>query len=205
MFAVDSEFFQIKEFFQPREEPFDTDPFCIFVREPFRVVWFDSGFCCFDNRCDMVFEEYLSDLTRIKCLISDEEPGGEPSIICFDLPVKVVELLGVMDVGRGDGKSDWKFCSRVDHHMEFIPVHIFFFDMVPAPCCLWVIQVSRDDRAVLDDGGDAEEFACDELLDDFVEQCFEGGDTDAVDEMTIVSDIGVTFESKLSPPEVIFF
>ncbi len=118
-FAVDSEFFQIKEFFQPGEEPFDTDPFCIFVREPFRGVWFDSGF-------------YLSDRTRIKCLISDEEPGGEPGIICLDLPVKVVELLGVMDVGCGDGKSGWKFCFRVDIHMDFIPVHIFFFDMVPA-------------------------------------------------------------------------
>ena len=41
---VDSEFFQIKEFFQSGEEPFDADPFCIFVFEPSWISRFDSGF-----------------------------------------------------------------------------------------------------------------------------------------------------------------
>jgi hypothetical protein len=94
---------------------------------------------------------------------------------------------------------------RVDHHMEFIPAYILLFDMVPAPFGFWIIWICWEDGPVLDDGGDAEEFFGDELLDDLVEQLVESVESDAFDDMAVVSDVRIVFESKLSSPEVVFF
>jgi hypothetical protein len=105
-----------------------------------------------------------------------------------------VELLGVMDVCCRDSKSSWKFFFRVDDHVDFIPVHILFFDVIPSPACFWVIEVCWEDGTILDDGGDAEEFVGDELLDNLVEQTFEGVDADAFDEAAVASDVRVVFE-----------
>lgn len=61
LFSIDAEFFQVKEFFESGEEPFDTDAFHVFVFEPFWVSGFDACSCCFDDGGDMVFEKHLSD------------------------------------------------------------------------------------------------------------------------------------------------
>ena len=61
LFSVDVEFFQIQEFFEPGEEPFNADAFFIFLFEPWWVSGFDACSCGFDNRSDVVFEEELSD------------------------------------------------------------------------------------------------------------------------------------------------
>jgi len=78
--------------------------------------------------------------------------------------------------------------------MEFISIDVLLFDVIPAPCCLRVIQVRGDDGTVFDDGGDAEEFVGDELLDDLFEQVVEGVDSDAFDEVAVVSNVRVVFE-----------
>ena len=169
MFPVDVEFLQIKVLFEPGEESFDTGASFVFLMEPLRIAWSDSGFGCFDNRCYVVFQQGLPYGSGVKGEISDEEPCVEPRIKGFYLSVESVELLRVMDVCCRDGKSGWEFGFWVDHYMEFIPVHILFFDVIPAPFCFGVIQIGWDDGAVLDDGGNAEEFFGDELLDDLVE------------------------------------
>lgn len=104
----------------------------------------------------MVFEEKLSDRACVECFISDEETDGKPGIICLDFLVQSIELLGIMDVCRGDGKCNGKFLSLVDHRMEFIAVDILLFDVVPASCCLRAIQVCWDDTAVFNNTGDTE-------------------------------------------------
>ena len=89
--------------------------------------------------------------------------------------------------------------------MEFISIDVLLLDVIPTPCCLRVIQVRRDDGTVFDDGGDAEEFVGDELLDDLFEQMVEGVKSDAFDEVAVVSYVWVVCETKLSSPEIIFF
>ena len=89
--------------------------------------------------------------------------------------------------------------------MNFIPVHMLFFDVVPSPFGFWVIWVCWEDRAVFDDCGDAEEFFRDELLNNLVEKLGEGVESDAFDEVTVISDVRVVFESECSSPELVFF
>lgn len=204
-YSVDAEFFQVKEFFQSGEESFDADTFHVFLFEPFWVVWSDACPCCFDDGGDMVFEEHLSDGAWIKCFISDEESSGKSGVIGFDGFVEVGELLRVMNVCRGDGKCCWELCFRVDHRMEFISIDVLLFDVVPAPCCLRVIQVRGDDGTVFDDGGDAEELVGDELLNDLFEQVVESVKSDAFDEVAVVSNVWVVCETKLPSPELVFF
>jgi len=205
LFSVDVEFFQIKVLFESGEESFYAGACFVFLVEPFWVAWSDSGSRCFDHGCYVVFQERLSYGGGIKGEISDEEPCGEPGVICFNLTVEGMELLGVMDVCGGDGECCGKFGFRVDHHMNFIPVYVLFFDVVPAPLCFWVIRVCWEDRAIFDDRGDAEELFRNELLNDLVEQTFEGVESDAFDEVAVISDVRVVFESELSSPELVFF
>jgi len=78
--------------------------------------------------------------------------------------------------------------------MKFIPVHVLFFDVVPSPFGFWIIWVCWEDRAVFDDRGDAEELFRDELLNDLIEEVFKGVESDAFDEVAVVSDVRVVFE-----------
>ena len=78
--------------------------------------------------------------------------------------------------------------------MNFIPVHVLFFDVVPSPVCFCIIRVCWEDRAVFDDRGDAEELFRDELLNDLVEEVFKGVESDAFDEVAVASDVRIVFE-----------
>ena len=205
LFPVDVEFLQIKVFFESGEESFHAGAFFVFLVEPLWVVWSDSGFGCFDHRCYVISEKRLSYCGGVKGEISDKKPCGEPRIKGFYLSVESMELLGVMDICGGNGERCGKFGFRVDHHMKFIPVHILFFDVVPSPFSLWVIRVCWEDRAIFDDRGDAKEFFGDELLNNLVEEVFKGVKSDAFDEVAVISDIGVVFESECSSPELVFF
>lgn len=147
----------------------------------------------------------MSDGGGVEGKITDEESSGESCIVCLYIGIEGVELFGVVNVCGGDGESGWEFGFRIDDYMEFVSVHVLFVDMIPAPACFWVIRVGFKDRAILDDGGDTEEFPGDELLNDLVEKMFEGVKADAFDEMGVVTDVWVVFESKLSSPEPIFF
>ena len=89
--------------------------------------------------------------------------------------------------------------------MNFIPVHVLFFDVVPSPCRFRVIQVRGEDGAVFDDSGDAEKSFGDQLLNDLAEQLIERIKSDAFDEVTVSTDIWVVFEAELSSPELVFF
>ena len=89
--------------------------------------------------------------------------------------------------------------------MNFIPVHVLFFDVVPSPFSFWIIRVCWEDRAIFDDRGDAEELFRDELLNDLVEEVFKGVESDAFDEVAVVSNVRVVFESECSSPELVFF
>lgn len=109
-----------------------------------------------------------------------------------------------MDVCCGDSERDREFFFRVDHRMEFIAVDVLLFDVIPAPCCLWVIQVRWDDGTVFDNSGDAEKFFSDQLLDYPVKQVIEGVQSNAFNEMAVVSNVRVIFKTELSSPEVIF-
>lgn len=108
-----------------------------------------------------------------------------------------------MDVCCGDSERNREFFFRVDHHMELVAVDVFLFYVVPAPCCLWVVQVRWDDGTVFDNSGDAEKFGGDQLLDYPVKQVVEGAKSNAFNEMTVVSYVGVIFKTELSSPEVI--
>lgn len=205
LFSVDVESLQVKIFFESGEESFHAGASFVFLVEPWWVVWFDSGFGCFDYGCYVVSEKGLSYCGGVKGEISYKEPCGEPRIKGFYLSVEDVKLLGVMDVGGGDGERCGKLCFRVDHHMKFIPVHVLFFDVVPSPACFWIIRVCWEDGAVFDDRGDAEELFRDELLNDLVEKVGEGVESDAFDEVAVVSNVRVVFESECSSPELVFF
>jgi len=89
--------------------------------------------------------------------------------------------------------------------MNFIPVHVLFFDVVPSPTCFWIIRVRWEDGTILNDGRDAKEFFGEELLNNLVEEVFKGVKSDTFDEVTVISDIGVVFEPELSSPERVFF
>jgi len=110
-----------------------------------------------------------------------------------------------MDVCCRDSEREGKLGSRVDYRMDFVSVDVLLFDVVPAPGCLGVIEIGGDDAPVLDNGGDAEEFIGDELLDDLFEQVVEGVESDPFNEMAVITDIGVVFEAKISSPELVFF
>ncbi len=205
LFSVDVEFLQVKVLFESGEESFHAGAFFVFLVEPLWVVWSDSGFGCFDDGCYMVFQQGLSYGSGVEGEISYEEPCWESGIIFFDRLVEGMELLGVMGVGSGNGERCGKFGFRVDHHMNLIPVHVLFFDVVPSPFSFCIIRVCWEDGAVFDDRGDAEEFFGDELLNDLVEEVLEGVKSDAFDEVAVVSNIRVVFESELSSPELVFF
>ena len=89
--------------------------------------------------------------------------------------------------------------------MNFIPVHVLFFDVVPSPFGFWIIRVCWEDRAIFDDRGDAEELFRDELLNNLVEEVFKGVESDAFDVVAVVSNVRAVFESECSSPELIFF
>ncbi len=40
---------------------------------------------------------------------------------------------------------------------------------------------------------------------DLFEQVVEGAQSDAFDEMAVITDVGVVFEAELSSPELVFF
>lgn len=205
LFAVDVKFLQVKIFFKSGEESFHAGAFFVFLVKPFWVVWSDSGFGCFDDGCYMVFQQGLSYGSRVKGEITNEESCGEPSVVCFYLGIKSVKLLGVMDVCSSDSECSWEFGFRVDHHMNFIPVHVLFFDVVPSPFSFRVIRVCWEDGTIFDDRGDAEELFRDELLNDLVEEVLKGVKSNAFDEVTVISNVRVVFESECSSPELVFF
>lgn len=114
-------------------------------------------------------------------------------------------MLGVMGVCGCDSECEGKLGSRVNHRMDFVSVDVLLFDVVPAPCCLRVIRVGWDDAAIFNNGGDAEEFRGDELLNDLFEEVVEGAQSDAFDEVAVITDVGVVFEAEMSSPELVFF
>ncbi|MGF3555165.1 MAG: hypothetical protein ACQXXF_07885 [Thermoplasmatota archaeon] len=66
------------------------------------------------------------------------------------------------------------------------------------------IKVPWNDATIFDNGRDAEEFFNDQLLDDLFEQVVEDIQSDAFDEMAVVSNVQIIFKSEFSSPELIF-
>ena len=59
-YAVNTEFFEMEEFFESGEEPLDSGSFLVFLFELRWIPWSDPGSCSFDDGGNLVLEQGLS-------------------------------------------------------------------------------------------------------------------------------------------------